>query len=119
MSLPKSIIKFSTNWNQKLNCKHFTTLRISGKYEGANHLLVEFKGKYKVGRVIETRKLKLWSLNEFMCRLDTGYSLKETFDIIGKMYNFDPVRENRTIYLYLIQTDTDWITLPECHDILG
>lgn len=119
MSIKNSVIKFSTNWNNKLECKHFTTLRISSKYMDQNHILVEYKGKYKVGSIIETRQIKLWSLNEFMCRLDTGYSLKETFDIIGKMYNFDPVRENRTLYLYLIKVDTDWITLPECHDILG
>ena len=119
MSETSNIIKFSTNWNNKLESKNFTTLRMSLKYTNKPHVLIEFKGKYKVAKIIDVRKISIWKLNEWNCRLDTGYSLKETLDILGKMYNFDPIRQDRTIYIYLIETCSDWITLPECHDIIG
>lgn len=119
MSIKNSIIRFSTNFNNKLDCKFFSMMNISKKYEGKDHVLIEYKDKYKVASVQEMKEIKLWSLNHFMCRIDTGLSISEVYDLIGRQFDFDPMKENRTIYLYLIETKTDWITLPECHDILG
>lgn len=87
MQLPK--LTFSYNWNNKLNCLAFTTLRLRND------------SKYQVGRafeincpdvnpapvaVLQVKHLRLDQLSEGMCRVDTGYSKVETQKLIRTMY---------------------------------
>jgi hypothetical protein len=68
-------IKFSTNWNNKLNNKSFSTIRIFNS------------NKYIVGAKIEFEKgFYLNQLSMPMAYLDTGYSRNETIEILKKMY---------------------------------
>jgi hypothetical protein len=86
-------IKFQTNWNKKLGCDYFTTLRLANpaKYQpGAQHkvLLLE-KGiwrDYGFAEVVSIRNLRIHQLNEFICGLDTGYGVDETKNILYTMY---------------------------------
>jgi hypothetical protein len=79
-------IRFNTNWNNKLNCKSFSTVRLSSpnKYkvdEIYNILLVDKSGK----AIKNLGFAKLLSINEFllnnitpaMCLLDTNYNKPE------------------------------------------
>lgn len=82
-------ITFSYNWNNKLDCKAFTTIRI---YNPARHYTGQrvravLKGENKgEGFIAAVKPFMLASLNEFMARLDTGYTVEECRNVILKMY---------------------------------
>lgn len=89
------VIRFSYNWNEKLNGKSFTTIRRqSDKYfQGAIHsvMLKEKSGwvtSYQNAEIIDVKVLTLSQIieNEWICRLDTGYSASETKGILMRMY---------------------------------
>ena len=88
-------IKFSYNWNNKLNNNYFTTIRIkSQKYAKGKHFLIE-----DITKKIESFETecvlilnyKGCDLPEIICCQDTGYCKDETIKILSKMYpsNFD------------------------------
>lgn len=86
-------IKFSYNWNKKLETDNFTTIRLENphKYKlGEVYNIIQHeKGINRdrgQGKIIELCKIKLHQLKEINCRLDTGYGMDATKDIIYKMY---------------------------------
>ena len=82
-------INFSYNWNQKLHCYSFTTLRLqqNDKYIVKQKYRIKLKKELiAIAEIEDIRNFYLHELNEFIARLDTGYSLKMTKDIIKKMY---------------------------------
>jgi uncharacterized protein YqfB (UPF0267 family) len=82
-------LSFSTNWNNKLNCNAFTTLRLRNdrKYHVGARVNVwlnnVFKGK---GTVMAVSCFTLDKINESIARVDTGYSAEECKNIIREMY---------------------------------
>ena len=94
-------LDFSFNWNNKLDCTFFTTLRLSGRFNVGEWVQVLLKSAHK-GRavVVEKKQLRVSDLNAFICGLDTGYSVPETKQILSKMYP-GKITESTTIYLYL------------------
>lgn len=99
---PLTEIQFSYNWNNKLKCKSFTTVRIENhrKYligqEYYIRLNKEIISKAKI-RMIS--RLNLESINDFISFLDTGYSVDEFKSIMKKIY---PKINFSHTYLYLI-----------------
>ena len=96
---------FSYNWNGKLDCKAFTTIRLSDKCEVGDEIFVSLKGKRlpNMYLVKDRKALKLDSINDFIGYLDTGYSAEETKDMLRKMYSKKNVNwEKQTIFLYLL-----------------
>ena len=88
MTLPT--IRFSYNWNNKLNCTAFTTIRLHNpiKYKVNQEYIIELDGKKKqYSAIVKSISIfKLKQLNEFMAHIDTGYSMNETKEILMKMY---------------------------------
>ncbi len=90
-------IEFSYNWNNKLSSKCFTTFRIENKkYKVgaiANIKLKRPKSKeyqvLKKAEILDKKVTKLEHVNEWIARLDTGYSLEEFKKVIGNMYGKD------------------------------
>lgn len=88
-------LKFSYNWNNKLDCKAFTSLRLSDRFQVGQEYKIELRGKgghYEskgVAKIQEIRQFKLAQLNAFVAYLDTGYSLQECKDILMRMYKVD------------------------------
>ena len=83
------VIRFSFNWNNKLNNKAFTTLRLHnpGKYKPGQRYQIELNGQPKgIATLQEKRTLKIADLNNFICFLDTGYNRNETIAILKRMY---------------------------------
>jgi hypothetical protein len=82
-------LKFSNNWNGKLFCDSFTTLRLHNlsKYFVGNEFQCFLK-KAELGlvKVMEVRTIYLHQLNDFICYLDTGYNTAKTIEIINEMY---------------------------------
>ncbi|OAE94002.1 hypothetical protein [Flavobacterium psychrophilum] len=96
-------LEFSTNWNNKLDCKCFTTIRIYNptKHFNGNKFEVFLQKKYKAKvEVIALSLIKLNQLSDYVCYLDTGYSKEETIEILKKMYpRIDFKNQHLTILL--------------------
>ncbi len=97
-------IEFSYNWNKKLDCDYFTTLRLSDRFSIGEEVIITLKGIYKSRAIIVDKKeTKLHKLNSFICGLDTGYNEEQTKAIIQKMYPKVFDWSSQKIYLYLIR----------------
>ncbi|MEO0626654.1 MAG: hypothetical protein AAFY91_06675 [Bacteroidota bacterium] len=96
-------LAFSTNWNNKLLCNCWTTLRLWNpeKYVLKTSYAVHLKDEY-VGeaQLINARKFKASNINDYIGFLDTGYNAAQTKKIIANMYKRidDP-----TVGLYLFK----------------
>jgi len=93
IKIMEETLKFSTNWNNKLNCNAFTTLRLRNDnkyYPGAKvniWLGNTLKGK---GTILGVSLYTLDKINEYVARIDTGYSAEECRKIILQMYKNKP-----------------------------
>jgi hypothetical protein len=87
-------LKFGHNWNGKLQNTAFTTIRLFNpmKYQPGVvfSIILEKDGKtmarYGEASIAEIRKIRLDQINEFIARLDTGYSAEECKDMLKTMY---------------------------------
>lgn len=83
------VLNFQHNWNKKLFCDAFTSIRLkqSKYYVGAVFKITEglntVYGYYKIAAVQE---LKLCNIDDYIGYLDTGYSGEETQQILKTMY---------------------------------
>lgn len=107
--MEKKIIQFSYNWNNKLENKAFTTIRLHNptKYKTGETYDIQLNETPKgTATLTDKRTLRIEQLNEFICRIDTGYSQPETMEILKRMYkNIDPNRQFPTLCLIgLLQT---------------
>ena len=95
-------LEFSTNWNNKLECKCFTTIRLYNptKHFQGNKFNVFLQKKYRSKvEIIAISLIKLHQLSDYICFLDTGYSKEETKEILLKMY---PRIDFKTQYLTIL-----------------
>jgi uncharacterized protein YqfB (UPF0267 family) len=89
-----NIIRFSTNWNNKLSNKAFTTIRLYSPehYREGETYMIELKNGKEghkflcYARIQRIKNVKLEQINDYMSYLDTGYSAAECQNIIRKMY---------------------------------
>jgi hypothetical protein len=82
-------LEFSTNWNNKLDCKCFTTIRLfnQSKHFRGNQFDVFLQKKFKGKAIVLGITIaKLEQLNDYVCYLDTGYNRLETIGILRKIY---------------------------------
>ena len=80
---------FSYNWNNKLNCVAFSTIRLRNdkKYYVGAKGIVRLKGHVKgSAKIVSVSHLKIDKINEAIARLDTGYSAEECRNLIKEMY---------------------------------
>jgi len=96
------VLDFSYNWNNKLNCKSFTTVRLSKGINIDDKVLVKFKGKaIMVAQCLSKKVIFQSSFNEEMARIDTGYRLGEFNAVFSKMYpNADFTKTPFVWYLF-------------------
>lgn len=83
-------LSFSYNWNNKLDCKAFTTIRMFNPTQHivGNKVEIDLKGQSKgSGTIMDIRRFLVKDLNAFVSYLDTGYSVAETQEIFRKMYS--------------------------------
>lgn len=67
-------LDFSHNWNNKLNCTYFTTLRLSGRFVVGEWVYVFLKGNgLGLHQIADKKELTLPKLNPWICGIDTGY----------------------------------------------
>jgi hypothetical protein len=96
-------ISFSYNWNNKLDCKAFTTIRLlqPEKYRTGETYLITLKRKELFqAKIIKIKAFWFNDLNEFIAHLDTGYDKMECAGIILKMYpNVDFLNKQLSLIL--------------------
>ncbi len=97
-------LTFTTNWNNKLNCDNFTTLRLSGRLNVGDLVEVVDRGVSKgMYKILDRRRLEnIEKINDWMARLDTGYPAEETKAIIKRMYKDIKDWDRQPIYYYLV-----------------
>lgn len=80
-------IYFSYNWNNKLNCEVFTTIRLSSSFKVGEKLEVILKGKFLGhGQIVDIRGFYLKNLSEWVAMIDTGYSADECRELLKKTH---------------------------------
>lgn len=100
------VIEFSYNWNNKLDCNAFTTLRLANaeRYKKGVVYFVRSKNKDYGEFVIEDiRQIGLSQINSFIARLDTGYTVDECVKLIKTMYKNSYINwDKQMLYLILL-----------------
>jgi uncharacterized protein YqfB (UPF0267 family) len=80
-------IKFTYNWNNKLENKFFTTLRISTNWKTGDicelFLMDEHIRNIKIYAI---KDIKLSAINEYVAGIDTGYGVDGCKEVLKKMY---------------------------------
>lgn len=103
-------VEFSNNWNNKLDCHVFTTIRLKAERkvgEPVNLYLRKSKSeKIFLGegviRCIAERRLA--TLRDEITYLDTGYNADKTRDILRKMYQAKNIDwDLQPIFIYWIE----------------
>lgn len=107
-------IHFDQNWNCKLFCNVFTTLRPrdDNKFIVGNTMDVfkkgVFMGDVEVMQIVNIKNID--SITEGMALLDTGYSKQETIEIIETLYLgiIPNIREVEFSYIILRRITQDY-----------
>ncbi len=98
-------LNFNFNWNNKLSCDYFTTIRISDYFNVGDEVLIQLnKQSIDSGIISEKICTRIEKLTELVSRIDTGYNREQTIGIIKKMYPGITDWENQKIYIYGINT---------------
>ena len=96
-------LKFSKNWNNKLACDRFTTIRLKELilYETVDVFLEE--DKIYTAQIIQKHKVKLGEISEFIASIDVGMSAAKLKEILKRMYKKENVNDNSIFYLYMLE----------------
>jgi hypothetical protein len=102
-------LDFSHNWNEKLNCTYFTTIRLSDKFNVGDTLDVYLKKELvtNTAQVIQKKKMFLRDINSFIAGIDTGYDVWECQNIFKTMYKSRNINwDTQPLYMFLIKQET-------------
>lgn len=98
-------LEFSTNWNKKLNCKCFTTIRLHNpqKYFIGEVFAIMLNEK-NVGfaKLKDLKQIKIDEINNFMSFLDTGYNAATTKEIIKNIYKSKQINFETQVFDYCV-----------------
>lgn len=99
-------LDFTYNWNGKLYCDYFCSLRFSGTYKLGTKVMVRIiKGKTAtdlgLATIEQVKKMNTDSITPFIAGVETGYSVQDCKKIIFKMLGNVPVY----CYLLLVRSD--------------
>ncbi len=98
-------INFSYNWNRKLCCQCLTTLRLSGKHNLDDVVMITLKDKERgLAVVVDKQEISLNMITDSLAYIDTGYNADQTKDILKKMYKNKNVNwDTQVIYFYVLK----------------
>jgi len=83
------VVKFSYNWNKKLDCFAYTTIRIHNPKKYVIGVVYDIHLQSSLihqAQLITVQQFLLHKLTEGVAMIDTGYNRTETIRIITKMY---------------------------------
>ena len=100
-------LKFIYNWNNKLECNYFTTIRLASTenirfYDEGKDFNIFLKGK-PIGSacIVKTRVSPLSFIDTEILMCDVGYSKQTFFDIVQKMYKIPTDKLDDTKFLII------------------
>jgi hypothetical protein len=102
-------IRFSTNWNNKLYCNIFSTLRFglcSFKIGDEVNILLRKSGAYVStgnAKVINVYKDVNFRALDWYLPLDTGYSFEESWKLFTQFNSNIQIDDNTTINVIILQ----------------
>jgi len=108
--MDNNVIRFSFNWNGKLNNRAFTTIRVHNpnRYTIGKTYQIELNGQHKGKATLQDKRvLRADQLNSFICYLDTGYSQAETLNILKRMYKNMDLQTALFDFCLLVYTKPD------------
>lgn len=98
-------LRFNHNWNKKLDCHCFTTLRLSSGYNFGETVQVLLGGvNWCLAKVTGKKQFNIEDINAFIAGVDTGYSAEECKQLLRNMYKNKNIDwSKQPVYLYLLQ----------------
>ena len=106
------VFKFAENFNNKLDCKFFTTFRLSSKWKVSDSIIM-CNNKFKIGRIVDAKPVLISHLTDWHCYLDAGMDRIETLALLNSFYKIDVNSSKEIIYYYLVTSIDIW------HDMEG
>jgi hypothetical protein len=96
-------ISFSYNWNNKLNCTIYTTLRLTNKHQPGDVVRVELnKQPIHNAQVLAIKRIKLADINDYIAGIDTGYDAEKCKDILKTMYKNKGVDWDKQLISFIL-----------------
>jgi hypothetical protein len=98
-------IDFSYDWNNKLHCKAFTTLRLHNpaKFQVGNEYQIELKGeRLGTAQIISIKSFTIDKLNDFISYLDTAYNAERCDALIRTMYKNKNINWNTQLLDFIL-----------------
>lgn len=99
-------IIFSTNWNNKLDNKVFSTIRLQNthkyKLQEIYEIIDKSQNKTFQAVCVYIHHFQLQNLPEGTAWLDTGYSRAETIRIIERMYKHKDVNVHQSMFSLIL-----------------
>lgn len=82
-------IKFSKNWNNKLDCEYFTTIRPrKDYYKVFEQYEIQLNGSTKgIAELLCIEQLRFSDINNRVAFLDVGMNAKDLRDLMRQFYN--------------------------------
>lgn len=103
-------LNFGYNWNGKLNCNCFTTIRLHNEkrfYPGARFEITLENRPKGSAKVLQIKPFLFDKLNEFTARIDTGYPLEDCKKMLKQMYKNEPLLNWQTQLFDLVLLEYD------------
>ncbi len=102
-------LNFSFNWNNKLDCKAFTSLRLSDRFNIGDCIEITLKHEHLYfANIIGKRSFLLEHVTDYIAYIDTGYDAEKCKNILKRMYKKKKIDWfTQTIYFYLIKRQKD------------
>ena len=98
-------LNFSYNWNNKLNCKVFTSLRMTNRFDIGDRVEISLKDKpLGVGIVKGKKSFLIDGINDFIAYIDTGYNRDECIKMLKRMNKISDWSKKK-IHFYLIKME--------------
>lgn len=100
-------IHFSKNWNNKLDCEAFTTLRMPNeRYQISQLFEISLNGEINGhARIAAITYLNLEDITEYIARLDTGCCVEDCKNIIRTIYPSADFTQQQLAYLLLVRVE--------------
>lgn len=102
-------LKFSKNWNNKLECDYFTTIRLDASFQIGEEVQVLLKGEHFCFARIKLKKhIHIDKVNDWIGFLDAGHTGDYTASILKRMYNSRVADwRNTHLWLYMLERKDD------------
>lgn len=99
-------LEFSHNWNNKLQCTAFTTLRLSDRFQIGDKVDIYLKHR-RLGTGVVTGKIPttFHAITDGVAYIDTGYPALKCREILQTMYKSIVFTALTRVYLYVVVYD--------------